>query len=361
MKRVSRPVCRLTCQIPRLLSSAVRSVLEGTDLLAGFVQPGRTVQLRERSRRFLPAPVAGLEESLCNVFHLHVPPEAEGRVLERIIGQAGLEMADRGSIYSEAVEQVLPEGAGPVPEGAAKAEEREEAGSRRRFPLVTELTGIRCILPRGLGDAVARLALELGTCVPAVTFGTGTGWRDRLVEGARLNQPGKGFVYLYPIGRGLLNIRLRLGGQRHAAGINQLVTAVDSLWGGTGWRRRFPAEEQLPPRQALRFQHNLLELTLICREGRTDELVQAAMEAGSGGATTERVVRIGVAAPRPEVVPAGRELTTLVVPARRRERVLDALQGAGLFDEESGGSLYVGPAPLAYSYTRRRTLDARAG
>jgi hypothetical protein len=56
----------------------------------------------------------------------------------------------------------------------------QPAGTRRRFPLLGDLSGIGCILPRGLGDPIARIALELGTCVPAITFGIGTGLRDRL-------------------------------------------------------------------------------------------------------------------------------------------------------------------------------------
>jgi len=360
--------------------------LEGTGALAGFTQPGRTVQIRERKLPFYPATVTDLEENLCDILQLYYPPEVEQRVLKRLISAGGLEMADRGSIYSEEAEQLLP--ALALPAGAEEKNEAEaavEASPAKRFSLVTDLAGICCILPRGLGDVVARVALELGTCVPAISFGTGTGWRDRLgllrvaipaekelvtlvvphhdaeglarrlVEGGRLSQPGRGFVYLYPIRRGLLNIQLWIGPQCHAASINQVVAAVDALWGGTGWRRRFSAEERGPLYRIPRFQHDLLELTLICPEGRTAGLVHAAMEAGSGGATSQRVVRLGATEAEPEELPAGRELTTMVIPARRRESVLAALRGAGLFAEGVAGSLlYVAPAPLAYSYTRRR-------
>lgn len=385
MKLASRPVTRITCQVPRLLSPAVLSALEGTVLLAGFVQPGRIVQLRERKRLFLN-PVTDLEESPYEIFHLFFPPGLEQGLLERIVTRAGLEAPGRGSVYSERLEQVLPESIREGPPAPATRAARAAraaappAGSRRRFPLLGDLAGIGCILPRGLGDPVARIALELGTCVPAITFGTGTGLRDRLgllriaipaekelvtlavpahdaqevarllIEEARLAQPGRGFVYLYPIGNGLLNLRVRVGGQRHAASIDQLIAAVDALWGGTRWRGRFTAQRRAALRRAPGFQRDLLRLTLVCREGGTDRLVRAAVDAGAGGATTERVSQIGAA---PGAVPAGWEQTTLVIQAGRRERVLDALAGAGLFEEETAGSLFATPSPLAYSYARR--------
>jgi len=333
-----------------------------------------------------------LEETLSDTFYVHVTPEWEQDVMETLILEVGLQKADRGTIYSEELTfvgdaQFLGVASGGS-EGPAPPEASSTPAMIRRLPIVSDITGISCFVPRGRGSIVARVALEMGTSVPAVTFGKGTGWRDRLglvriaipaekelvtltspgrdaetlaqqiVQGARLNQPGAGFVFLHPLKRGLVNIHLWLGSQRHAASINQIVAAVDGLWGDTGWRSRFTVEEEstMLGGDAHGFMGDLREITLLTREGQTRDILRAAMEAGAGGATTSGVTHFATSSQQRYEAPGAVELTSIVVAESRLNSIIDAMQEAT--PERSKGPvafpcIFIGSVPWAYSYRRR--------
>ena len=121
------------------------------------------------------------------------------------------------------------------------------------------MTGICCIAHRGDGDLLAKVGLETGSGVPAITFGIGTGLRDKIglwrvaipaekeivnlvttshnaenvmemmIDIGALDQPGKGFIYLYPIKKGLVDVKAYVGLRRQAASIEQIVTVIDEI------------------------------------------------------------------------------------------------------------------------------------
>jgi hypothetical protein len=245
------------------------------------------------------------------------------------------------------------------------------------------LTAITCILSHpGAGNALARLALELGVCVPVISAGAGTGLRDRLgllrvtiprekefvhliapahdaegilgmlVEAGQLNQPGRGFVYTRPVDLAVLNTRLRVGRQRTAASIEQIVAAIDDLSGGTGWRRRYPELELFQPPDRRTLSRELCELTLTNDEEHTDDFVQAAVAAGAAGATRAEVGRID---PGDDAVAAACERTVVVVPAARRHQVVQALLAVAARSAVVAGTLEIAAVLAAYSYAPRAT------
>lgn len=378
-----RPMCRIICTVPHRLSPRVRHAVEECGVFIGLVQSSRSVQIRERRLPFLSGGVPSLEETLSDTFHMYVTPEQEPRLMQRIITAAGLEMADRGTIYSHNVDLVAEDEHGEdghVVSGFA-GDSGEDSGARR-LPIVEDLACIRCIVPRGHGSSIARIALEMGTSVPSVAFGIGTGGRDRLgllriaipaekelvtvatprrdaellaqriVENGGLDHPGTGFVYLHPVERGLVNIRLWIGSQRHAASINQLVAAVDALWGNTAWRRRFPTEERSQLAESAGLVRDQQEITIVCAEPQTRNLLQAAMGRGAGGATTAHVGRFAHRSADSGHMTGALEVTTVVVPAERTDSVLQALVKEKRPDESVVPRIFVGPAPWAYSYRR---------
>ncbi|MEX2445045.1 MAG: hypothetical protein WD492_15695 [Alkalispirochaeta sp.] len=388
----SRTISRITCEVPHRLSSRVREALQMCGVQGGFVQTSRSVQIRERSLPFLTASATSLEETLSDTYYIHVTPGHEQKVLERLIVHVGLQKADRGTIYSEELRylgdpQLLGIGPDSVDEGATGNDGLNPQTSRR-LPIVNDIAGISCFVPRGKGSLVARVALEMGASVPSVMFGRGTGWRDRLglvriaipaekeivtltspgrdaevlaqqiVQGARLNQPGAGFVFLHSLKRGLVNIHLWLGSQRHAASINQIVAAVDALWGDTGWRSRFTVEEESPlvAGDTHGFMRDLRVVTLLTREGQTRDILRAAMEAGAGGATTSGVTQFFVSPSGRHEAPGAVEMTSIIVPEPRLDRITELMLAAT--SDRSEGSvafpcIFVGTVPWAYSYRRR--------
>jgi len=240
---------------------------------------------------------------------------------------------------------------------------------------------IRCIVPRGLGSVVARTALELGTSVPSIAYANGSGGRDRLgllrvaippekeivtvttpaadaealarqiVDASNLDRPGGGFVYLHPLSRGVVNVRLWIGAQRHAASFNQIVAAVDSLWGGADWRRRFVTDDQ--PAASTDLLHDLTELTVMCPEDRTHRIIMAAIDGGAGGATTSGITTILQTGVERERQFGAVELTTLVVQSSRVEPVIEAMRATGSLADDAGTvHLIKAAVPFGYSYRR---------
>ena len=206
-------------------------------------------------------PGRDLAQDPLDIIFFLVKPEMEDHLVSLIIEKGHLYFPGRGFVLVEEVELM---------------ESHELFGDYDIQPFeinsqpvhLYPCIGICCIMKRGQGNTVARIALDTGTCVPAIHFGTGTGVRDKMgllritippekeiihafpttheadhilemmIDAGRLDQPGSGFIYSFPIKKGLVNTRVSRGEQRHAASIEQIVTALDHMKGNTEWRRR---------------------------------------------------------------------------------------------------------------------------
>ncbi len=415
--RERRAVSRITCMVNRRLSPRITQRLGQLGVHTVFIETGRSVREVHTRRRFrLPGRVVRIEDSPVEVFRFTVPREAAERVMHALIVAAELDAPGHGTIYaqdlmefSRAAPPALAAQNGPssVEGGSEEAasggvsekapvSDSEPAGggerprlrsrvsqvrrTRARTPtLLRDLTALTCILsmPES-GEQISKIALELGTCVPIVTLGIGTGIRDRLgllritvpqdkevvhllvpsydavgitrllIEEGRLNRPGRGFLYHTPVRAALIDTRLRVGRHGHAASMEQIIAAVDELKAGTAWRKRFPGLELEDADATHQLRRENREITVICSEGGAERLVSAAMEAGAGGATTARVRR--VKATDAEGGIAARERSTIAVAADVCERVVGAL-----LDVERGGApcadrVQVLEAPAAFSH-----------
>jgi hypothetical protein len=161
--------------------------------------------------------------------------------------------------------------------------------------------------------------LDMGLCVPIVSYGEGMGLRDRLgllritiprekeilwflvphgdsdfvedvaMRKAQLREPGRGFLGRIPVRALAVNSRLYLDHRRHVASMEQVISTLDQLRGSTDWRRMSAARASRGSlRQGL---DEMVRLTLICEEGAAEAPVRAAMDAGAGGATLSRLSR----------------------------------------------------------------------
>lgn len=337
------------------------------------VQPGRAVALREAKRAESLFRASGrLDEDRVEVLCANVPRARGVSVLAHVVERAKLDMPGRGSAYTEEIR-------------LHRLGARALMGTRKRSTasegfLLQDLAAITCIVLRGEGNAVARLALELGTAVPVITFGQGTGLRDRLgllriaipaqkeivctvvperdapgvaailADEARLDQPGRGFLYLARIGQGLMNTRIYVGPEHHAASMAQVVAAIDVIRGGTSWRSRFAPDEISRLLSRGRLVRGMTNLTVHCNEGYVAGLIRAAMDAGASGATTVRIRHLaGPDSPPPGLL-AVREKTSLIVPSAAAPKIMQAMEMAGLYGSACAGQIEESDCPAALTY-----------
>jgi hypothetical protein len=363
---------RIVASVNREAVESVVRALGQIGIVSGELAAGRSITLEHRQW------LGGLWEQTVmvdtplEIVRFLVSPALEERALDIIIKTARLDMTGRGSVSSEGVELLR---AHPLcdentAEGATRAGERLVLGALR---------GICCIVQRGQGELLARVALDTGTCVPAITYGVGTGVRDKLgllriaisadkelitlaagvedadglmdllIDRGKLEQPGKGFIYQYPLSRGLMDRGISRGKARHGASMEQIIATLDELKGSAQWRSRSGGgtPEARAPRKYL---CDLTDLSLVCDEGRGEELVKAAMAVGAPGATISKLRQLRLQQGSAGSVSLARESCSMIVMQQQVASIVQALDKAGAFDDATHGVLYGRAVPRACTY-----------
>jgi nitrogen regulatory protein PII len=335
---------------------------------------GRWIILRERKGLFGLVAEAKVMDHPVDVLTVLLEPGLAEGVSETIVQSGKLTDPGRGSVFSEEVvvlrshELCRPAVAGPRGSGDVKMQR--------------DVMGICCIVQRGEGDRVARVALDTGTCVPAIQYGHGTGVRDKLgllritvpaekevvhlivsshdadplmnllIDVGRLDEPGKGFVYLFPLGAAQVNTKVIQGMPRHAASMEQIIGAIDDLKEGSGWRARGGSVGMARLKRD-RYLLDLVSLTLACDEGRGEPLVRAAIRAGVPGATMTRTRFVCPPDSLSSSVSPAREVCTMVVARSLVGPVVTLMEEQGALDDETHGQICAIPVPKAYTFIGR--------
>ena len=310
------------------------------------------------------------------IINFLVSSEMEQAIINYIIEKGGLKTPGRGSVFSKDV--IL-----------LKAHERCRENNTLNVDmeyekriLYSDLIGICCIAQKGDGDLLAKVGLDTGSGVPAITLGTGTGLRDKIglwriaipaekeivnlvttshnaenvmemmINIGALDQPGKGFIYLYPIRTGMVDVKAYVGLRRQAASIEQIVSVIDEIKGGTRWRRReFSKYPSVGKKR--NYLGDLVNFILICNEGRTADLIRAAMAAGAGGATTSKLKYRSTEKSESNEIPPAREISEMIIYENQIETVAKALEENGALDDNTHGQMFYSIVPKAYTYTRK--------
>ena len=357
-------VSKVTCIVYRDISSSIREALAGAGITRYSVQSGRGAVLRERKRWMGLSSTTILEDDPVDVYRIYVKPRFADALLSTLVLRANLGTAGRGTAFSEDVSLDGP--AEPfMNEGAVR-------GSVNGVRLATDLVGISCIVQRGQAAPIIRSLLEAGS-VPTVTFGEGMGVRDKLgllriaipaekeivsaavtrydaeqvmnilIDVGRLEQPGKGFIYVFPIHKGVANTKTMRGQRPQGASMEQIVAALDTLKGSAEWRKMEAVEKARGRRKYLR---ELVNFRLSMNDGKASEIVQAAMDVGAPGAT------IGRCRQSAEESEAGtaRETSDIVVGRGQVALLEKTVSKAGLFSEEAAGLIETSAVSLACTY-----------
>lgn len=361
-----RHISRITAFVVQSAAKDVLDALSKAGVKNLLVAQGRSNALEEKKMLFGLSKGVSLADDPVSVLQILTSPAWERKVLDLVINSANLSVPGRGMAWSENMDWV--EGHPACAENAS-AEGGEPSGE-------DSLMGICCIVQRGQGPGIAKAALELGHCAPGVTYGVGTGLRDKvgllrvtipadkevitlacsrpdaedvmdkLIDAGHLDQPGKGFIYIFPIHNGVLNMGISRGLGAHGASMDQIVATLDELKGGTEWRRHTYVADQGPKRNYLT---GLKELLLVCDEGKGQDLVTAAMAVGAAGATISNLKYHSFE--KDEKGPAkARETCSMIVGDAQIPTLMEALKNAGAFGDEAHGLVLSRPAPKACTY-----------
>lgn len=369
-------LAKITCYVYRNLSPLVTETLRELALPEISVQSGRAIVLRSSRGVLGIRSRTELDENPVDIFRFYVPLSFEQQVVSLLASRADLTLPGRGTIYSEEATIIR---SAPL----AFEKERLSKMAKPRLPPQTGFSAICCIVQRGEANRLARAILEVGFSVPVVTYGKGMGIRDKLgllriaipvdkevvtfvvdrqdsrqamnlvIDTARLDHPGRGFIYLYDVRSGIVNTRLHRGEVAHVASIEQIVAAIDGLTGSAGWRRREEPSHARPRSRRRRILTGLVNCTVVCREGRAAGLVRAAMEVGAGGATLSKLRFGGFASAAEAASSHAREMSDLIIPGKLTDTVVGATSGAGIFDEQVYGFIEVSPVAMASTYVAR--------
>ncbi len=363
-------VSRITCIINQLLADEIIDFLNKIEVTA-YDETGRIVRERITKRSFgLPGEITKLESTAVRIFRFTVPRKYSQQVVKAIVNTGKLYLPGRGSVFS----QELIEFSKEVPDFNIKALD-EYNMNNEQVHLLDKLSNVICVLSEpGSGEQLAQIALDLGVCVPVITYGTGNDIRDQLgliritippskeivhlvmpeqdsesvikllAEEARLDKPGRGFIYQTPVSLGMIDTRLNIGKQRSAATMEQIIAAIDQLKSGTSWRKRLDEDiENTKIEKSLNSEENC-EVAIISDEDRIDLLRETCLDIGAAGATTSKV------APKTNRKDTSITLirSAISVPADMTDNVVDKLLEISTINESNTDRIQVLDSPAAY-------------
>ncbi len=352
MKIISRISIFLLRELtPFLILQLKNSGLTDLQITSGRMN---TFQQKKGVRNFFSSE-PDLGSDALDVITILVDPTIEDSVLYFIVQTMKLKIQGRGSIFSERVRMI--KGHSLCRVNSTFMKKAESTG------IFSGLMGITCIVQRDEGDRLAQVILNTGTCVPALYYGLGTGLRDKLgllritipaekeilqlvarqeeadevmelmIEQGNLDQPGKGFIYLYQIEKGLINTRTHRDPPPHIATLEQVVAELDHLKGNLRWRLHNVegSSEVSEPRYYLK---QLVEFRLTCNEGYGAELVKEAMSAGVAGATIFKTKHhFADSSSQMQISPA-REVCNMIISENLLENVIRILEIKRAFEDE---------------------------
>lgn len=363
-------VSRISCIVNQLLADRIIDFLKKMEMTV-YDETGRIVREYIRQRPLgLPGEYKKFESTPVKIFRFSVPREQSASILNALINVGELHIPGRGSVFA----QELMEFSKNPPEFNFEVLDSSEY-KNYAFELMNKLSYVICVLSEpGSSEQLAKIALDLGICVPVITFGTGNDIRDQLgliritipaekeivhlvmpeqdsesvikllVEQGRLDKPGRGYIYQTPVSLGLIDTRMKIGKQKHAASMEQIVAAIDQLKSDTSWRKRLDAEiENLKISKSMMPQDNC-EISIISDEDRIDILRETCLQVGAAGATTSKVAPISTK----EEVSVTMIRSAISVPAEITDNVVDNLLEVSTIKDSNTDRIQILDSPAAY-------------
>jgi hypothetical protein len=343
------------CVADNNITGALDQCLTDLALPEVFIQRAKQMCLNDKHGLFGLRPASRLEEARASIYRIQVPSVFEQGIMQRIAEATDLKMGGRGSIF--ALHAAYQRGE-PISFDTENLERL--CGKTEKLPS-EEHSLITCIVPRGQAAVLAEAVLELGVCVPVVFYGEGMGLRDKLgllritipkekeviwfivprydaelvektlIPRARLDIPGKGFLYKFSVYAPVLNLRIVLGKRSHAATMEQVIAVLDEVRGSSDWRRlgsrkHTGGQEKASGKRGLFF---------IGDEEEVEIFRMLAMENGARGATFNSLeMRTYRSHTYEESMKShSRTLCDIIVTEDVEKKILENVGKTGLFDK----------------------------
>ncbi|MDR1986551.1 MAG: hypothetical protein LBP88_06220 [Treponema sp.] len=364
---------KINCVVNNTVTPLIDKVLKDLAIPEVYIQQAKQISLLDRSTWFGLRSSTKLEEARAVFYRFYVPAAYETGTMRRIAEAADLYLPGRGSIYAKTIRMHRKT---PLAFDMEKLETLAGSGD----PGKDNYAVIYCIVQRGAASSLAATVLEMGLCVPLISFGHGMGLRDRLgllritipvekeviyfivpkidaellesviIHKARLDLPGQGFLYKTYIRAAAVNLHVRRGKRHYAATMEQVIATLDDLRGSSDWRRLGASPAEKPEGET---KEDLTCLSLIAEEGTLDVFGKTALDYGSGGATFIPLeLRSHQHEGEHSPISHAREICDLVVATSIKEKILAGMQGAGFFEGETPGMLEISSAHSAVTYLR---------
>ena len=347
----------ILCVVDISIAKMMDQCLEDLALPEVFVQNAKQMSLVDRQGFLGLRSGTRLDERRALIYRLYIPSVYEEGMMRRIAEATDLKMGGRGCLLAQHVE--FRRGT-PL---SFDTEKLDRFCGRAEKLHHEEHALISCIVPRGMGDSLARAMLELGICVPVIFFGTGVGLRDKLgllritipvekeiiwfvvprsdaelvektiIPRARLDVPGQGFIYKSYVHAPVVNLRSRHGKRTHAATMEQVIAALDEVHGSSEWRR-VEAHRHKSGHESKTV--NTYGLFFIGEEEEVELFRRTAMDCGAHGATHNHLeMRNYTSVSREQAMEShSRELCDIIISHDVAERLKGPLEATGLFDSK---------------------------
>lgn len=365
-------ISKISTIVDKAMSPSLMKLLASAGIPKVFVETGRNSILRGREGFLSFRTKVPLAYDPVEIVSLFVEKDIEADLMSQIHDKLDLKTPGRGSVHSCDVTLLETN-----PEYAVYDKLATHNAQNAMF--FNELMGIACVVQRGEGDPIARIALNTGSSVPVTTHGLGSGVRDKLgllritippekemvdlvmskydvnsvmemfITAAKLDQPGRGIAYIYPVKQGTVNTKITRSKSDQAASMEQMVSAIDGIIGGIEWRK-----SRLESGSSNRlFLTGLVELDMYCGEGYGTELSCVAMESGAPGATISKLKYVCTTGEEEQNLPV-REICKMIVPHSAVEPILKSLREEDSFGDKMKGMLCYQMVDKAFTYGGRR-------
>lgn len=354
-----------------------------------FVTNARGTLIRDQwFQRFLP-----LISPEKEILRFLVPDSQVDGVIRDIAHAGGLRYPGAGAVYSVPCDDLYHTPDFPIWKGL----ESEEGIADASIALRENLSLLSCIVQPEQTEAVSRAAMQTGAHGPVVFYCEGRGLRDRLgwlritkkrtkevvtlivdnadadavIEAislaARLEMPGRGFLYRMPVQKGIVSLASTVGSRRHAADMQQVIGAIDSLMGGADWRRRSvvrldggaqAAGLGLGEDEGAAAPQAQTRLSFIAGQAHTPLLLDAALAAGAAGANvmSARFVEAESRVAMGRRLNRERNWVQTVMPSERAQSVLQAVMRAAEAEGVTEACFFAQPVSQVVTYRARTAV-----
>ena len=370
-------IVRITCDLYKAVSHKIINLLEKIGILVFNVQSAKNVVLNEK-KSFLNISKDVLEEDLSDIIFFYIPLEYENVIMSLIVKEAELNHPGRGTVYSE-IKKIYFNNIKFF--DLEKINEFIKKEKELSILLQENFVEITAIVQRGESPDIVRNILDMGICVPRVTFGRGGGVRSKLgllriaipsekdivtvlvnkfdstevmnnlLVAAKIDQPAKGFIYMSPVKKIVINTKLFRGKSKHVASMEQMISAIDELKGNNNWRIKFSnIESNLKKRT--KYHKGQVCFMVISNGGFLTRILNNIMKSGGTGATVYDIYTKSLHnSNKAEIfILPKREMANIVIDKKIYDNIFSVMVDNGIFSRESSGIVEVSDVIQSCTY-----------